>query len=162
MQRSRVIAAAPVRTASEAWQVVTKLMADTLECSPAIAAGSVAEALLPLKGFGPALIAGGHLESNGLVLVDNGIHLTIRVATGDAALRVEENLHAVPGGATATDEWILHLPSVGPLDGAIKSAIKGSAHLTAKEPPASAPAKTQSNKSGSALDLDALRKMAKS
>ena len=65
MKRQRRIAAAPVRSASEAWQVVSTLLADTLEQSPNVSAGSVAETLAPLAGLGPALIAGGHLESRG-------------------------------------------------------------------------------------------------
>ena len=76
MKRQRTIAAAPVRSASAAWQVVSTLLADTLERSPNVSAGSVTETLVPLAGLGPALIAGGHLDSRGLVLVDVGLHLT--------------------------------------------------------------------------------------
>src|SRR5260370_80693 len=135
MERNRVIAAAPVRSAFEAWKVVSKLLADTLERSRSIPAGSVAKELAPLDGLGPALIAGGHLESKGLVLVDQDIHLTITVMTADAALGVEENLSPVPGGATATDGWPLYGPRAGPLDGAVATAVKGSSHLSVDTPP---------------------------
>ena len=99
MKRHRTFAAAPVRSAADAWRVVSGLLSQTLERSPAIPDGSVATELDILHGLGPALIAGGHLESNGLVLVDIGLHLTILVVTGDAAIRVDENLNPVPGGA---------------------------------------------------------------
>src|SRR5260221_1407982 len=139
MERTRLIAAAPVRSASEAWQVVSALLADTLERSSSVPTGSVAKELAPLKGLAPALIAGGHFESKGLVLVDTDLHLTIRVLTADAALEVEENLNPVPGGASATDGWTLYLPSAGPLDSAVKAAVKNSTHLTTDAPPSSAP-----------------------
>jgi len=158
MERTRLIAAAPVRSASEAWQVVSRLLADTLEKSPAIPIGSVSQELAALKGLGPALIAGGHLETKGVVLVDQGLHLTIRVLTADAALDVEENLNPVPGGTGATEGWILHLPSAGPLDGALAAAVKKSVHLSIKVPPASAPTE-KSEGAGSLIDLAALRNL---
>ena len=139
MNRHRTIAAAPVRSAAEAWGVVSRLFADTLERSPAVPAGSVTTELTKLHGLGPALIAGGHLESKGLVLVDVGFHLTVLVATGDAALRVDENLNPVPGGATATNRWTLHLPAVGPLDATIAAAAAHSSHLSTGNPPSSPP-----------------------
>ncbi len=157
MERTRLIAAAPMRSASEAWRVLSTLLADTLERSSAVPTGSVAEELAPLKGLGPALIAGGHLESKGLVLVDNDLHLTIRVLTADAALDVEENLNPVPGGASATDGWILYLPSAGPLDNAVKAAAKNSPHLSTDDPPTSAPVEKSGAVSHSLIDIDALR-----
>jgi hypothetical protein len=159
MERRRVIAAAPVRSASEAWQVVSKLIGDTLERSESVPVGSVEKELTPLDGLGPALIAGGHLESKGLVLVDIGLHVTIVVMTGDAALEVEENLSPVPGGASATDGWVLYLPSVGALDHAVAAAAKLSSHLSVATPPTSAPSKERSSSRESLVDLVALRRM---
>ena len=160
MKRQRTIAAAPVRSASQAWQIVSTLLADTLERSKAIPTGSIVQELKALNGLGPALIAGGHLESKGLVLVDVGLHLTIFVMTADAALKVEENLNPVPGGASATEKWILHLPPAGALDTSISSAAKKSAHLSADPPPTSAPTeKAAGHSRKSPLDLEALRKM---
>lgn len=159
MERHRSIAAAPVRSAVDAWKVVSKLLADTLERSPAIPAGSVANELSPLIGLGPALIAGGHLEAKGLVLVDEGLHLTIVVMTGDAALGIEENLSAVPGGAGATDAWTLYLPAIGPHHSSIAAAVKNSQHLSASTPPRSAPARNEGESGKSFIDVDALRKM---
>ena len=160
MKRQRTIAASPLRSAAEAWQVVSTLLADTLEHSPAIPVGSVDEELAPLSGLGPALIAGGHLESKGLVLVNVDLHLTVTVMTADAALEVEENLNPVPGGASATEGWILYLPQAGPLDTSIAAAVKKSSHLSADPPPTSAPsAKTGGRSRESLIDVEALRKM---
>jgi hypothetical protein len=160
MERRRTIAAAPVRTAAEAWKVVSSLLTDTLERSSSIPAGSVAVALAPLSGLGPALIAGGHLEAKGLVLVDEGMHVTITVMTADAALGVEENLSPIPGGASATGDWTLYVPASGALDAAIAAALKGSTHLSAKSPPESAPSRNKGEGSGaSAIDVDALRRL---
>ena len=159
MERTRFIAAAPVRSASEAWRVVSTLLADTLECSSLVPIGSVGKELAPLKGLGPALIAGGHLESKGVVLVDKGLHLTVRVMTADAALDVEENLNPVPGGASATDGWILYLPSAGPLDSALEAAVKNSAHLSTDAPPVSAPAEKSDGAGRSLIDVNALRSL---
>lgn len=160
MERQRTIAAAPVRSAAEAWQVVSTLLADTLERSPAIPVGSVVQELEPLFGLGPALIAGGHLESKGLVLVDVGLHLTISIMTADAALKVEENLNPVPRGASTIEGWILYLPQVGALAASIAAAVKKSAHLSADPPPTSAPtSKAESHSRESLIDLEALRKM---
>ncbi len=159
MERTRFIAAAPVRSASEAWRVVSTLLADTLERSSSVPTGSVGKELAPLKGMGPALIAGGHLESKGLVLVDTGLHLTIRVLTADAALEVEENLNPVPGGASATNAWTLYLPSAGALDNAVKAAVKNSTHLSTDAPPASAPAEKSAGASRSLIDVNALRSL---
>ena len=53
MERHRTIAASPVRSATDAWQLVTTLIANTLERSPNVEAGSVAGELAALDGLGP-------------------------------------------------------------------------------------------------------------
>lgn len=159
MERTRLIAAAPVRSASEAWRIVSALLVDTLERSSLVPTGSVSKELAPLKGLGPALIAGGHLESKGLVLVDKGLHLTVRVLTADAALDVEENLNPVPGGASATQGWTLYLPPAGPLQEAVVAAVKASKHLSTNEPPTSAPTEKSDGASRSLIDVNALRSL---
>lgn len=157
MKRYREIAASPVRGAAEAWQAVTTLISKTLERSPAVPAGSVAGEIAALDGLGPALIAGGHLESKGLVLCDIGLHVTIRVVTSDPALGVKENLNAVPGGASATDGWMLYIPLPGALDASVREAAKRSSHLSVDVPPASVPAaKAEELRAASAIDLEAL------
>ena len=157
MKRRRTIAAAPIRSAHEAWQVVCQLLATTLERSPAIAAGTVTTALSPLRGLAPALIAGGHLESNGLVLIDVDLHVTIFVMTADAALTVDENLNPVPGGARATANWMLYLPAVASLGTVIAAAVKNSPHLSTDPPPTSAPTGKAARAGESPIDLEALR-----
>ena len=158
MERHRTIAASPVRSAAQAWRVVTTLVADTLERSPAVQTGSVGVELAALDGLGPALIAGGHLESKGLVLCDVGLHVTVTVVTADAALRVKENLNPIPGGASATEGWMLYVPLPGALDASVEAAAKRSLHLSVESPPKSAPAGKK--REGSAIDLDALREKA--
>jgi hypothetical protein len=158
MQRHRQVAAAPTRKASEAWQVVTKLLSDTLERSPSVPEGSVARELEVLAGLGPALIAGGHLEKDGLVLVDEGLHLTIKVLTGDKALEVDENLNPFPGGASATVGWTLYLPTPVALSASISAAAKKSAHLSTESPPADAPTQKDAS-SDDLIDLNALREL---
>lgn len=158
MKRRRTIAAAPIRTADEAWEIVCQLLTATLERSPAIPAGSVTTALFPLRGLAPALIAAGHLESNGLVLIDVDIHVSIFIMTADAALTVDENLNPVPGGAGATANWMLHLPPVAPLGPVLTAAVKDSPHLSTAPPPTSAPiAKAAARAGESPIDLEALR-----
>ena len=159
MERERTIAASPVRSAAEAWNVVTTLLATTLERSPNVAAGSVERELAALEGLGPALIAGGHLESDGLVLCDVGLHLTIRVVTADAALAVRENLNPVPGGGGATSAWALHVPLPGALDNSVADAAKRSSHLSVDAPPKTAPTAKTERAGRSAIDMDALRKL---
>ena len=159
MERHRTVAASPVRSAAEAWQVVARLLANTLERSPAVPEGSVGAELSTLDGLGPALIAGGHLESKGLVLCDIGLHVTVTVLTADGALGVTENLNPVPGGASATDGWMLYLPLPGALDASVEAVAKRSAHLSVETPPKSAPAAKKGG-AASAIDLEALRREA--
>jgi hypothetical protein len=159
MERTRLIAAAPVRSASEAWSVVCRLISDTLERSPSIPNGSVVAELQRLNGLGPVLIAGGHLEKDGLVLVDEALSVTIQVLTADAALEVEENLNPVPGGASATADWKIYLPDAGPLSPALDSRIKGATHLSTAKPQASAKTVKIENPVNPLIDLDALRRL---
>ena len=158
MNRHRAIAAAPVRSAGAAWEIVRALLAETLGSSSAVTADSVKEALVPLTGIGPALIAGGHLEAKGLVLVDVGVHVTITVLTGDAALGVDENLNPVPGGASATNGWVLYVPTPAPLESALAKAIEGAKHLSLADPPSAERSRTD-DASDEMIDADALRRL---
>jgi len=159
MERTRYIAAAPIRSASEAWQVVCKLIADTLERSSSVVSGSVVKELLCLNGIGPALIAGGHLEREGLVLVDENLYATIQVLTADAALELMENLNPIPGGASATAGWMVYLPSSGPLKSTLNAAAKKSIHVSTDKPKQSLPAVKIENAVGPVVVLDALRRL---
>ena len=160
MTRQRTVAAAPIRSAQEAWRVVSELLASTLERSQEVPDGSVAQELEPLRGLGPALIAGGHLESDGLVLVDDALYVEVLVVTADAATKVTENLNPVPSGASATSQWMLYLPRGGPHGSFIADAVKTSRHLSAGPPPKPVPAHKPAGRANESLiDLDALRRM---
>lgn len=158
MQRSRSIAAAPVRSAAEAWETLVKLLADTLERSSNVQAGEVAKELVALEGVGPAMAAAGHLENNPLVLVDEALYVSFTIATGDAALSVNENLDAVPGGASATGEWRVFVPSDTPLSAAAAKAVEGSSHVCVATAPSYEEADQHSASAG-LLDLAALDKL---
>lgn len=151
MKRHRTVAASPVRSATEAWNVVAKLITDTLERSPELDIGNLARELALLDGVIPAFIAAGHLEQNGLVLCDIGLHLTIYVATADSALEVDENLNPVPGGTNATNGWSLHIPKPGAADAHIVAVTRKSTHFSVDQPPASVPLKNNIDRTASTL-----------
>jgi hypothetical protein len=156
MQRYRQIAGPPFRTATAAWEVVAALITDTLIASDRITATDVTIALTPLNGLGAALIAGGHLESAPLVLVSNGLHVSLTVATGDAAVGVEENLNPVPGGSAATTDWILHIPAPAPLASILATTEKQSSHLSIDPAPADSPVEASTVVDAGLVDLSAL------
>jgi hypothetical protein len=157
MLRHRSIAAAPVRGASEAWQVVVQLLADTLERSPSVEDGSVRAALAPLAGLGTALVAGGHLEKTPLILSDAALEVEIRVVTSDAALTIEENLNPVPGGGSTTKDWTLYLPAPAPLADAARTAVEDCGHVTTEVP--AVREASADGKAGNLVDSDAVRRL---
>lgn len=160
MKRVRKLAGAPHRTATAAWDILTNLITDTLVASPHITAADVAAALAPLKGIGAALIAGGHLAKTPLVLVSNNLHLSITVATNDAALDVAENLNPVPGGGSATSDWMLYLPTPASLTSIVSIAAGQSAHLSIESAPDELQAESASaTTSAGAINLDALKSL---
>lgn len=160
MKRTRKLAGAPQRTATAAWDVLTILISDTLVASPHITAADVATALAPLKGIGAALIAGGHLATTPLVLVSENLHLSITVATDDAALDVAENLNPVPGGGSATADWTLYLPTPVPLASIVSTAAKQSVHLSVETAPDESQVESASaSKSSGAINLEALKSL---
>jgi hypothetical protein len=159
MERTRFIAAAPVRSASEAWDIVCQLLTSTLERSASVPSGSVATELQRLKGLGPALIAGGHFEKAGLLLTDVDLDVSIQILTGDAALDVEENLNPIPGGASATNGWKIYLQEPGPLSTAVTAAVNGSAHLFSGKLQGSEKTVKIENSVNSLIDMDALRRL---
>lgn len=153
MQRRREIAASPYRGAGDTWGTISGLVTATLEGNAAIEAEAVKAALEAAGGVGRMLIAGGHLESDALVLVAGDLHLSIFTVSGDAAIKLQENLNAVPGGASAED-FTLHLPPSGSLAAAVRKAAKGSKHLSADPP--EPPAVKAVRESASVLNDDAL------
>lgn len=133
MLRRRVIAAAPARPASEAWDTIVTLIADTLERSPNIERSGVTSALAAAEPAGLMLIAGGHLERHPLTLVADPVHLEISTVSGADALREDEDLDPVVGGASAK-AWVLHFPTPDPLGTAITAVVDGKPHVSVANP----------------------------
>lgn len=136
MERTRKIAASPVRPANETWAVLTTLLADSLERSPHVPDASVSTALASLNGIAAALIANGHLASEPVVLVAGDLRLNVYAVRGDDAFSVEENLSPVPGGASAPDAWRLYVPSPFHLRETVDAACAAETHLVSGKPPA--------------------------
>lgn len=153
MQRRREIACSPHRSAGDAWQVVSELVAVTLERSPSIDRSTVDAAMEAAAGVGRMLIAGGHVESDPITVVAGPLWLEIVTVSGDRALTIEENLNPVPGAATA-DAWKVHLPAEGPLAKLVRDAAKRDDHLSADEPVA--PTTSKGDQTVGALNETAL------
>ena len=136
MDRTRRIAAAPVRPSHEAWAEVKKLVAVTLEKSKDVPAGSVVGALTPLDGVASSLVASGYFAGEPLVVVAGDLRLAIHTVGGDGAFTVEENLDPVPGGGSAPATWKLFVPSPKHLRETVKAACDGHAHLVSGKAPA--------------------------
>jgi hypothetical protein len=134
MRRHRDIAAAPRRSATETWQTIADLVADTLDRSPHIDRVEVEAVMATAATVGRPLLAGGHLNQHPLTLVADPVRCTIGTVSGTAALSLEENLNPIPGGAQAT-EFTLHLPTPDPLEAVVRAAAERSPHLSA-DPPA--------------------------
>lgn len=154
MLRRRAIAGSPVRNSTEAWSAAVNLIVDTLGRSPHLDEGPIRTELLATASIGPRLVAGGHLDSQPVVLVTENLHLSITITSGAEAFALEENLAAVPGGAAATD-WTVHVPTPATLTDAISDAIKGCDHLTTT----SAPAISTKSAAVDLIDLEALALM---
>jgi hypothetical protein len=154
MQRHRKIAAAPERPASQAWATISQLVVDTLDRSPSISAAEVDTAMAVAAPAGMMLIAGGHLDRHPLVVVADPVHLSITTVSGVAASALEENLAAVPGGASAT-AWTVHLPTPAPVGDAVRTVVAGQAHLSADEPAADMGSRQALAEEG-VINLDAL------
>jgi hypothetical protein len=151
MQRRREVAAAPERSAAEAWETVAALLRDTLVCSAQVDDAEVDLALIAARSAGLALIAGGHLDREPLVLVGAPVHLSVTTVSGDRALTLDENLD-VPGGASIED-WTLYLPTPQPLSASVRAAAATHARLSTGEPPSEAEHSAQAT---SFLDRGAL------
>ncbi len=161
MKRHRDVAAAPHRGASATWQVITQLVADSLERSSTIARSDVEAAMAAAAPVGRHLVAGGHLDRQPLTLVAAPMYCTIGTVSGTAALSLDENLDPIPGVATAT-QFVVYLPTPGPLARMVKDAAAGSPHLSAAPPPDDVEdtrsATTKSDGGAGWLNLDALAK----
>jgi hypothetical protein len=159
MQRHRQVAAAPKRRASETWEAIEQLIIATLGRSPRITAGDVAAALEPARTVGRALVAAGHLDKHAVVVAADPVYLNITTVSGTGATNLDEDLGPVPGGAGAT-EWTIYLPTPDPVGDAVRSAVAGSSHLSADEPPGETTSKAAGPEQASVLNLDALARRA--
>lgn len=154
MQRRRQVAASPERTTSETAATISELIHDSLARADNFDLSDVDDALAKARPAFLALVAGGHLDVNPLVLVAGALYLSITTVSGDRALTLEENLAAVPGAASAT-EWTLYLPTPDPL-GAMVNEIAGShPRLSVAEPPGDTDT-AAAEAASSLVDLDAL------
>jgi hypothetical protein len=152
MKRHRQVAASPKRMTSDTATTISKLIRDSFDRTEEIDLSDVDDALAKARPAFLALIAGGHLEVNPLVLTAGALHLSITSVSGDRALTLEENLSAVAGAASAT-EWTLYLPTPDP-QGAIVTEIAGShPRLSVEEPPSDSAA---TKAASSLVNLDAL------
>ncbi|MEV4845091.1 hypothetical protein AB0K20_17985 [Micromonospora matsumotoense] len=154
MLRSRMIIAAPVRSASDTWQVISRLVADTIATSALCTEQDAEAAMQAAAPVGRMLIAGGHLDRKPVVLVAGSVHCEITTLSGTAALRAEENLNAMPGAAAATS-FTIYLPSPEPLAGLVADVAATHPRLSAAAPPAPGP---QARGGAALVDTDALRK----
>jgi hypothetical protein len=155
MVRYRTVAAAPVRSPSAAWQVITDLVADTIAASAALSRSDAEQAMAVAAPAGRMLIAGGHLDRHPLTLVAGLVHCEISTVSGVAALSAEENPNPVPGAAGAAT-YTVHLPAPDPLAAVVAVAVAGHPRLSDVPPPASETRAAPGT--GPLIDLDAVRK----
>ena len=159
MQRRRVIAAAPVRSASTAWEAIVDVVKSTLAPAEKLDQGTVARSLELLSEVGPMLVAGGHLDRQAIVLEASDLELSLSTVSGGDAFDLDENLDRVPGAATA-DDWRLWLPAADPLEGWLKDATKGDPHLCVGAPEgAISKGLSSEGTRTSDVDLDAFRRL---
>lgn len=150
MRRTRVVPAAPAKSASATWSAIANLIADALEPSPNVNASEVESALKAASGVGRGLISGGHLDRSPIVLVAPPIYVSITTVSGPEALRTEEPA-SIPGGASVAD-WTIYLPTPNPLESVVASAASSHDRLSAEVPPAD----TDSEKAAASIDRSAL------
>jgi hypothetical protein len=160
MERTRKLAASPVRPATETWTQIKGLLAESLERSSAVTDDSVAAALSPLDGLASSLIASGYLAIEPLVVVAGDVRLNLYAVRGDAAFDVEENLSPVPGAASSPADWRMYVPSPAHLRDTVAEACAGQDHLTAGKPPAATEAAASASAPRTyAIDPAALRQI---
>ena len=102
---ARRIAATPVRTASDTWQVITDLVSG--------AGGDIATGVSHAADVASMLIAEEHTASNPLVLSGCGPQVRIYTVHGTDAIEGSQiNEQALM--IIASDDWHLNLPASGP------------------------------------------------
>jgi hypothetical protein len=160
MERTRKLAASPVRPANETWTQIKALLADSLERSSKVPDNSVALALSPLDGLAPSLVASGYLATDPLVVIAGDLRLNLYTIRGDAAFDVEEDLSPVPGWASSPANWRMYVPSPVHLRDTAAGACAGQDHLTSGKPPAVTEGAAPASASNTyAIDPAALRQI---
>jgi hypothetical protein len=155
MLRYRTVTAAPVRSASATWRVITELVAETVAASAALSRADTEQAMAVAAPAGRMLVAGGHLDRHPLTLIAGLVHCEITTVSGTAALTAEENLNPVPGTASAAT-YTIYLPTPDPLAAVVGDAVAGHPRLSDDRPPA--PETRAATGTGPLIDLDAVRK----
>ena len=155
MLRRRTIIAAPVRSASTTWQVITDLVAGTVAASATCTRSDVEAAMRAAAPAGRMLVAGGHLDNLAVVLIAGAMHCEITTISGTQALNAEENLNVIPGAGTAST-FTIYLPAPAALKQVVADAVKGHPRLSDASPPTAATATTSSG--ASLVDTAALRR----
>ena len=155
MLRRRTIAAAPVRSASATWQVITDLIADTVAVAPACDRNEVEAAMTAAAAAGRMLVAGGYLDRHPVVLVAGTVHCEITTVSGADALDHDENLNVIPGAVAATT-FTVYLPAPEPLEKFVADAVALHARLSDATAPIEPP--TTATSGASLVDTEALRK----
>lgn len=157
MLRYRSFAAAPVRSTSSTWQVITDLVADTVATAAALSRSDAERAMAMAAPVGRMLVAGGHLDRHALILVAGQVHCEVTTISGTAALTTDENLNPVPGAA-GSETFMIYLPAPEPLAAVVSAAVAGHAHLSDAVP--TSPKTSTAATAGTLIDMDALRKAA--
>lgn len=155
MLRYRSVAAAPMRSASAAWQVITDLVVGTIAASAELSRSDAEQAMAVAAPAGRMLIAGGHLDRHPLTLIAGLVHCEITTVSGTPALTAEENLNPVPGAVGAA-VYTIHLPVPDPLTAVVADVVAGHPRLSDVPPPA--PGRRAAAGTGPLIDLDAVRK----
>jgi len=153
MRSTRTVPGRPVNGGAGTVQKIRDLIIETLDQSDTIdlqQAGRELDHIAELIGL---LALGGHLRENGLVLVSDGLHLTILVPVGEAALSTSEDVR-LPRLAQAAASWLLYLPATDGLAAAIAETVEACVHISNESPPNEAP---DGPRQGSASNIDLTR-----
>ena len=151
MRRTRVVPAAPARSASATWDVIVNLVRDALTASRHIDVAEIDAAMTSAAGVGRALISAGHLDHHAITLVAPPIHVSIATISGTAALKTDDP-SPIPGGSTASD-WTLHLPTPAPLEKVVESVASKHPRLSSKP----APDHAAEDKATASIDREAIK-----
>jgi hypothetical protein len=157
MERHRTLAGSPVRSASATWAALTDMIVASLEVSEHIDGSEVRTECEAVGEAISAVIAGGYLATDRLVLVADPMYVHFTVANGNAAFAAEEDeqVAAVPGGRNAA-KWQLYIDAPDTLIGLLGDATTATPHITCGTAPAYS-AKAASHVVG--VDFNAMRNM---